>query len=35
MSRAAAKADVYFTLYVRAGFCYSGIRSPKKMSNWA
>ena len=34
MSRAAAAA-VYFTLDMQAVFCYSGIRSPKKITIWA
>lgn len=33
MSRAAALAAVQFTLDVQAGFCYSGILSPKKIAN--
>ena len=35
MSRAAAPAAVHFTLDVQAVFCYSGIRSPKKIAIWA
>ena len=35
MSRAAAPAAVHFTLEVQAVFCYSGIRSPKKIAIWA
>lgn len=34
MSRA-APAVVHFTLDVQAVFCYSGIRSPKKIDIWA
>ena len=33
MSRAAALGRRAFTLDVRAGFCYSGLRSPKKCSS--
>lgn len=32
MSKAAAPAAVYFTLDMQAVFCYSGIRSPKKIA---
>ena len=32
MSRAAMLIAVHFTLDVRAVFCYSGIRSPKKIA---
>ena len=35
MSRAAAPDAVHFTLDMQAVFCYSGIRSPKKIAIWA
>ena len=33
MSRAAAIAAVHFTLDMQAGFCYSGMRSPKNIAS--